>query len=234
MFITVPFFLMGSIPFIIILVALFQKMEWRRHLKQNARQQFQGGAWTKFTLCLLGITVLGAIITSLVSFIPFLGILVSLAITGLVSYGTVDVMRKIRRQQPFEFSDFFPFDQLGSVIALTLVKDIYLFLWSLLFVIPGLVKAFSYSQVYFIANENPGLGVDEIITQSRVMMNGHKWELFVLQASFIGWGILGAFTFGIAVLYILPLYSMSMYLFYEYVKTGYLKSSTHQNVYTIY
>ena len=234
MFLFVPGFLMGSIPFLIVLIALFQKIEWRRHIKGNARSQFQNGAWTKFALSLIGIMILGTIISAIASVIPLLGVLVSLAVTGLVSYGTIDVLRKIRRGQEFEFSDFFSFDQLGIVMGLTLVKDIYLFLWGLLFVIPGIVKAFSYSQVYFIANENPGMGVDEIITESRAMMDGHKWELFVLQASFIGWAILGAFTFGIAVVYILPLYSMSMYIFHEYVKNGYLKSNTHKNVYTVY
>lgn len=119
-------------------------------------------------------------------------------------------------------------------MALTFVKDIYLFLWSLLFVIPGIIKGYSYSQVYYIANENPGMSVDDIITESREMMDGHKWELFILQVSFIGWGILAALTLGLVGLYILPLYSMSLYLFHEYVKKGYLQSNTHKNVYTIY
>ena len=76
--------------------------------------------------------------------------------------------------------------------------------------------------------------MDDIITESREMMDGHKWELLVLQSSFIGWAILGSLTFGILIVYIIPLYSMSMFIFYEYVKTGYLKSSQYQNVYNVY
>ena len=114
--------------------------------------------------------------------------MLNMAVTGLVGYGSVDVLRKIRRGEDFTIRDFFPTDELGSVMALTFVKDIYLFLWSLLFVIPGIIKGYSYSQVYYIANENPGMSVDDIITESREMMDGHKWELFILQVSFIGWG----------------------------------------------
>lgn len=231
---TLPFFMTGGIPFILILIALFQKMEWRGEIKRNARAQFQHNAWAKFALIYAGIWIVMAIVSSLIAFVPLLNILLSLAVTGLVSYGSVDVLRKIRRGEDFTIADFFPTNELGSVMALTFVKDIYLFLWSLLFVIPGIIKGYSYSQVYYIANENPGMSVDEIITESREMMDGHKWELFILQVSFIGWGILAALTFGLVGLYILPLYSMSLYLFHEYVKKGYLQSSTHKNVYTIY
>ena len=175
-----------------------------------------------------------AIVSNLISFIPLLNVLLNMAVTGLVGYVSVDVLRKIRRGEDFTIRDFFPTDELGSVMALTFVKDIYLFLWSLLFVIPGIIKGYSYSQVYYIANENPGMSVDDIITESREMMDGHKWELFILQVSFIGWGILAALTLGLVGLYILPLYSMSLYLFHEYVKKGYLQSNTHKNVYTIY
>lgn len=221
-------------PTILILVALFQKIHWRGEIKRNARAQFQNNAWGKFALIYTGIWIIIGLVSRLLASIPLLNILFTLAVTGLVSYGTVDVLRKICRGQDFTINDFLPTENLSSMLALTFVKDIYLFLWSLLFAIPGLIKAYSYSQVYYIANENPGLSIDEVITQSREMMDGHKWELFVLQMSFIGWGILATLTFGLVGIYILPLYSMSLYLFHEYVKKGYLQSSTHDNVYTIY
>ena len=83
-------------------------------------------------------------------------------------------------------------------------------------------------------NDHPGIGIDEAITRSREMMNGHKWELVILQSSFIGWIILGSLTFGILMVYIIPLYAMSMFVFYEYVKNGYLKSSQYDNIYNVY
>lgn len=228
-------FFSGSIPLIVIIIALFQKIEWRRNIKAQARQQFkQPGAWLKFALCSVIITIGSIVVTSVLSFIPFLALLLPLAIMGIVSYGSIDVMRRIRRGQDFGLRDFFPTDQLGAVVGLVFVKNIYLFLWSLLFAIPGIIKAYSYSQAMFIMNDNPGIGIDEAITRSREMMNGHKWELVILQSSFIGWAILGSLTFGILIVYILPLYSMSMFIFYDYVKNGYLKSSQYQNVYNVY
>ena len=228
-------FFSGSIPLIVIIIALFQKIEWRRNIKAQARQQFeQPGAWLKFALCSVIITIGSIVVTSVLSFIPFLALLLPLAIMGIVSYGSIDVMRRIRRGQEFGLRDFFPTDQLGAVVGLVFVKNIYLFLWSLLFAIPGIIKAYSYSQAMFIMNDNPGIGIDEAITRSREMMNGHKWELVILQSSFIGWAILGSLTFGILIVYILPLYSMSMFIFYDYVKNGYLKSSQYQNVYNVY
>lgn len=228
-------FLSAGIPLIFILIALFQKIGWRRHIKEQARSYFQEGAWLKFALCLtlsiVGITIVSSVLMSISSFI---GLLVSVFGMGILSYGTIDVMQRIRRGQDFELKDFFPTDQIGSAVGLMFVKDLYLFLWSLLFVIPGLVKAYSYSQAMFILNENPGMGIDEAITRSRQMMVGHKWELVILQSSFLGWAILGGLTFGLAIVYILPLYAMSMYVFYDYVKKGYLKSNQHSNVYTIY
>ena len=228
-------FFSAGIPLIFVLIALFQKIEWRRHIKEQARSYFQEGAWLKFALCLtlsiVGITIVSSVLMSISSFI---GLLVSVFGMGILSYGTIDVMQRIRRGQDFELKDFFPTDQIGSAVGLMFVKDLYLFLWSLLFVIPGLVKAYSYSQAMFILNENPGMGIDEAITRSRQMMVGHKWQLVILQSSFLGWAILGALTFGLAIVYILPLYSMSMYVFYDYVKKGYLKSNQHSNVYTIY
>lgn len=228
-------FFSGSIPLIVIIIALFQKIEWRRNIKAQARQQFeQPEAWLKFALCSVIITIGSIVVTSVLSFIPFLALLLPLAIMGIVSYGSIDVMRRIRRGQDFGLRDFFPTDQLGAVVGLVFVKNIYLFLWSLLFAIPGIIKAYSYSQAMFIMNDNPGIGIDEAITRSREMMNGHKWELVILQSSFIGWAILGSLTFGILIVYILPLYSMSMFIFYDYVKNGYLKSSQYQNVYNVY
>ena len=82
-----------------------------------------------------------------------------------------------------------------------LLVSIYTCLWALLFYIPGIVKSFSYSMSWFVLAENPHLSADEAITASRRIMNGHKWELFVLYLSFIPWYILSFVTFGIGFLF---------------------------------
>lgn len=228
-------FLSGSVPLIIVIIALFQKIEWRRHIKEQARSYFQEGAWIKFALCLT-VSVLGTMIVTVIvgRFLTFFVFLVPLFGMSMISYGTIDVMHRIRRGQEFGLRDFFPTDQLGSVVGLYFIKGLYLFFWSLLLAVPGIIKSYSYSQAMFILNDNPGIGIDEAITRSREMMKGHKWELVVLQSSFLGWAILGSFTFGLAIVYSLPLYAMSMFVFYDYVKNGYLKSNQYENVYTVY
>ena len=74
------------------------------------------------------------------------------------------------------------------------IKDIYLLLWSLLFIIPGIIKSYSYRLVPYILAENPNMDSNEAITLSRQMMNGNKMKAFLYDLSFIGWIILSIFT----------------------------------------
>lgn len=84
----------------------------------------------------------------------------------------------------------------NNVVAMFL-RGLFLVLWGMLFVIPGIVKIYSYRLVPYIQAENPELRGTEAITLSRHMMRGHKWEAFVFDLSFLGWYILDAFTAGI-------------------------------------
>ena len=95
-------------------------------------------------------------------------------------------------------------DNLSNKICLSVLKTIYLALWSLLFVIPGIVKTYSYYVAEFIAMKNPELSASECITKSREIMDGHKWELFVFQLSFIGWHLLAMLTCGILYIWVYP------------------------------
>lgn len=79
--------------------------------------------------------------------------------------------------------------------------DLYVFLWSLLFVIPGIVKSYSYRMVPYILAENPDLTTDEALALSKQMMDGQKWRAFVLDLSFIGWILLSILTLGILVIF---------------------------------
>lgn len=89
------------------------------------------------------------------------------------------------------------FGDYGRVFVTLLLRDIFLCLWSLLFVIPGIIKAYSYRMVPYIIKDNPELSATEVITKSRKMMNGNKWRAFVLDLSFLGWIILSIITCGI-------------------------------------
>ena len=199
-------FLSGSVPLIIVIIALFQKIEWRRHIKEQARSYFQEGAWIKFALCLT-VSVLGTMIVTVIvgRFLTFFAFLVPLFGMSMISYGTIDVMHRIRRGQEFVLRDFFPTDQLGSVVGLYFIKGLYLFFWSLLLAVPGIIKSYEYRMVPYILAENPGMDSKQVFEISKRMMNGQKMETFILDLSFIGWALVAGITCGIAgVFYVTP------------------------------
>ena len=94
-----------------------------------------------------------------------------------------------REEMPYEsLFDAFPFA--GKVILLSIVEGVFIFLWSMLFVIPGIIAAYRYSVAMLNLCENPELGVMEALNLSKQQTFGYKWQLFVLQLSFIGWSLL--------------------------------------------
>jgi uncharacterized membrane protein len=95
---------------------------------------------------------------------------------------------------------------------------LFTFLWSLLFVIPGIVKTYAYSMSMYILAENKGKPALECINESKAMTNGHKMDLFVLNLSFIGWMMLVALTFGIAGIWVLPYMNATMANAYQSLK----------------
>ena len=100
---------------------------------------------------------------------------------------------------------FFGFKEgLANRILLSILKTIFIFLWSILFIIPGIVKTYSYSLAEYISLQNKDLTWKECLNESRRLMDGHKMEMFVLDLSFIGWMILCVFTFGIGMLFLHP------------------------------
>ena len=98
------------------------------------------------------------------------------------------------------------------------MMQLFIFLWSLLLIIPGIVKSFSYAMTPYILKDHPEMNWKEAITESRRMMDGHKGELFVLYLSFIGWLILTCLTFGILAIYVTPYMQMTVTDFYRSLK----------------
>ena len=98
---------------------------------------------------------------------------------------------------------------------------VYVFLWSLLLVVPGIIKSISYSQIFYILRDEPSLTYNRAIERSVDIMYGHKMDYFLLILSFIGWYILGIITLGIGFLWIKPYVSKTMALFYEDLKSEY-------------
>jgi uncharacterized membrane protein len=101
-----------------------------------------------------------------------------------------------------------------------LLMTVFILLWSLLLLIPGIVKAYSYSMVPYLLAD-PNVDIEDAITRSRQLMDGKKMDLFVLQLSFIGWFILGLITLNILnVLYTIPYLQLSTAGFYQQLKTN--------------
>ena len=112
-------------------------------------------------------------------------------------------------------------DDWGNVILVMFLKNLFLGLWTLLFIVPGIIKAYSYRMVPYILKEHPELSGTKAITLSRQMMNGHKWNAFVLDLSFIGWIILSALTLGILhIFYVGPYIQATDAELYEAVKAA--------------
>lgn len=99
---------------------------------------------------------------------------------------------------------------INNVVAL-LLRDIFLAFWFFLFIIPGFVKRYSYRMVPFIIAEYPQMSATEAITRSRQLMDGHKWNTFVMDLSFLGWDFLTAITFGIAGIFWTQPYKFNAY-----------------------
>ena len=202
-------------------------------LRERARMQLGNGIFTNSWLMMALVSVIvSAIIGAAGS--ASMGV-VALIVSGPLTYSFYGVTLKCARG--FEWKLERAFDgfskSFGGSIILYLLQNAFIALWSFLFVIPGIVKSYSYALAYYIANDNPTLGANECITKSRQMMNGHKWQLFCLDFSFIGWYILGALCFGVGTFLVTPYHQMARANFYEELKMeedGFYSSKNQQNV----
>ncbi|MFC7441952.1 DUF975 family protein [Laceyella putida] len=139
-------------------------------------------------------------------------------VVSALTIGEVKVFLQLSRYERTRFSDIFTFFTSGRqyfrAVGAYFFTILYTLLWSLLLIIPGIIKAYSYSMTYYLINDDPNLSIHQAITKSRQMMDGHKWKYFVLQLSFIGWALLGILTLGIGFLWIAPYMSATSAQFY--------------------
>jgi len=110
------------------------------------------------------------------------------------------------------------FKTYGRAIGVQLLTAIFILLWAVLLIIPGIIKSFAYAMTIYISKDHPELSANECIERSMDMMKGHKWELFMLYLSFIGWFILCLFTMGIGFLWLIPYVNVTVSKFYEELK----------------
>ena len=118
-----------------------------------------------------------------------------------------------------------------TVAVAQLLQTVYIFLWTLLLVIPGIVAGYSYAMTGYILAEHPELSAGEAIAQSKAMMEGNRWRLFCLQFSFIGWSILCALTLGLGNLALRPYTEAAEAAFYREISGAAPSGTEYETVF---
>ena len=181
-----------------------------RHQAWNALK----GKWGTMALCtLIYELILGA--CAGLSYV-YIGGIAMLLLSGPLALGMVMLALNVIRGYAVKVETLFDgFKNFGKAFLLALINEIFIFLWSLLFIIPGIIKTFSYSMSPYILADNPGIEPNEARKQSMAMMKGHKWRLFCLEFSFIGWWLLCGLTLGILTFWVTPYVQTAIAEFYQ-------------------
>lgn len=193
---------------------------FRPTVLRNQAYEALRGKWTpavvtSLVFCiLLGVAVSLSRVNALLYLIAYLGG-ASIVAIGML-YACWDLFTK--GTVPEAGALFAPFKQYARTVGAVLLVFVYTLLWTLLLVIPGIIKAYSYSMTFYILRENPEMTAGDAITASQKMMDGHKMDLFLLSLSFIGWAILASITFGIGYLWLIPYIYTAYAAFYETLK----------------
>lgn len=138
---------------------------------------------------------------------------------GTVQLGYVQFLLKQHDGQEPEFHDLFSqFDRFGAGFAQRFLRNLYVALWSLLFIIPGIIKSLSYAMTPFIMADHPELSASEAIERSKELMEGHKTDLFILDLTFIGWTILCALTANLGFILLNPYENAAHAAFYRQIQ----------------
>ena len=157
--------------------------------------------------------------SSLVSPAQVISAILSIFVTSFLALGSVSFYMKLSRNEEVTYKELFSKTGLWALyIGVSVMTAIFVGLWSLLLVIPGIVATYKYAMVDYIMVDNPNIGVFEAIRKSKEMMYGHKLDYFILQFSFLGWAILSVFTFGLLMLYVAPYMNVTCANFYYSIK----------------
>ncbi len=154
------------------------------------------------------------------SVIPMVGWILSIVVGLPISWGMYIMFYQLYRDRKLPSLDslFIGFQDFGRILGTMLLMNVYTFLWTLLLIVPGVIKACSYAMTPYILRDHPELSYNAAIEKSMAMMEGHKMKIFLLYLSFIGWAILCMLTLGIGYLFLMPYMYTSMAAFYEDLK----------------
>ena len=141
----------------------------------------------------------------------FITTIVDMIVSAILEVAAIGVYIKMSRSpEPVSFSDFIDgFNNWARATLAVLWQFLWVLLWTLLFIIPGIIKAIAYSQMFYIIAEYKDISVTKAMRISMEITKGHKWDLFVLSLSFIGWALLAPFTLGILYFWLKPYMNMT-------------------------
>lgn len=147
------------------------------------------------------------------------GAVLVIIISGPFALGIAAIFLKITYRQDFKFEELFDgFKDFTRALTAYLLMNLYVLLWTLCLIVPGIIAAISYSMTFYIMAENPQLRASDALRQSKMIMDGHKTEYFMLMLSFIGWAFLAALTLGIGFLWLGSYIATAQAIFYQKIK----------------
>lgn len=197
-------------------------MKQTSYYRAEARSMLGGQIFSEKWLYALLVCLVVSLVNGILS---STGLLIILA--GPISAGVAAVFLKMRREgTKADFESLLwctKENRFVSTLLLGLMQTIFLFLWSCLFIIPGIVKSYAYSMSFYIQQDHPEYDWNQCITESRKLMDGKKANLFLLDLSFIGWIIVSLFTLGIGMLWVQPYMEAAHAAFYEDIKAPVIK-----------
>lgn len=176
--------------------------------------QKNSGKWGTLALTYLVYSIIGGIGGALS--MVYVGAIIMFVIAGPLTLGlTSQALTVVRGGAPSVNDIFSGFKNFANAFLANLINSILIALWTLLLIIPGIIKTYSYSMTYYIMCDDPSISANEARKKSMELMRGNKWRLFCLQFSFIGWWLLCILTLGILALWIAPYEQVATAAFYQ-------------------
>ena len=197
-------------------------------LKANAKEQLRG----KWAVAIGTVLVANILIDSDVMYkvsekFGLIGLsiscsLISLFLGGVISVGLCKFLLDMttKREEPRFETLFSQFNIYLKTLGLNILITLSVCIGTILFIVPGIIVGLMFSQSYYILSEDPSKSITQCIKESVDMMNGHKWDLFYLELTFIGWWLLTAITVGIAGLWVAPYVKVTETNFYLSIKNN--------------
>ncbi len=164
-----------------------------------------------------------AIILGVIGVAMVIGILVNIFVLNPLEAGCnrFFLVNQSEKAKIGEWVHCFKTNYITAAIAL-LVRDLFIAIGFMLFIVPGIIMCYSYRLVPYIVADDPEVSIGDALKRSRMMMKGQKWKCFVFDLSFIGWGILSLITFGlVGIFYANPYYHNADAVLYQAIKASY-------------